>query len=353
MRMREIKAISKHADGMSSDEEVPETDASAFRSQLEIIKSDSTLLLDDVLEEFASVDLVLKHMLEWKDKHLESYIEAYVNVCLPKLIGPYVRIEMLTWNPLEDDLNLENMFWYKCVQKYTMKGMNSVDQLSKDVDLELIPKIIEKVVLNKIDQMITSQWDPLSFTQTKHISNVIMNILQKYPTIDPDSKLLMSLLTHLVDRIRDAVDYDVFIPISSRQVMNTGRMNVFFQRQFNMAVKLLGNILCWHQIIEDTVLIDLAINQILNRYLLTSIRTLQPLEAILKITMIARTLPSVWLCYGSTTPKELTSFFNQSKLVAMEIDKSQPQAKYAKILVLFTLKLKKFLLILQYILLNF
>lgn len=58
-------------------------------------------MLDDVLEEFASVDLVLKHMLEWKKKYLESYIEAYVNVCLPKLVGPFVRIEMLTWNPLE------------------------------------------------------------------------------------------------------------------------------------------------------------------------------------------------------------------------------------------------------------
>lgn len=34
-----------------------------------------------------------------------------------------------------------------------MKGMKNVDQLSKDVDLELIPKIIEKVVLNKIDRM--------------------------------------------------------------------------------------------------------------------------------------------------------------------------------------------------------
>lgn len=34
MRMRELKAIGKHADGMSSDEEVPETDASAFRSQI-------------------------------------------------------------------------------------------------------------------------------------------------------------------------------------------------------------------------------------------------------------------------------------------------------------------------------
>lgn len=66
-----------------------------------------------------------------------------------------------------------------------------------------------------------------------------------------------------------------------------GRMNVYFQRQFNMAVKLLGNILCWYQIIEDTLLIDLAVNQILNRYLMTSIRTLQPLEAILKITMVS------------------------------------------------------------------
>lgn len=45
------------------------------------------------------------------------------------------------------------MFWYKNVQKYTMKGVNNVEQLSKDVDLELIPKIIEKVVLNKIDRM--------------------------------------------------------------------------------------------------------------------------------------------------------------------------------------------------------
>lgn len=34
MRMRELKAISKHADGMSSDEEVPEIDASAFRKQI-------------------------------------------------------------------------------------------------------------------------------------------------------------------------------------------------------------------------------------------------------------------------------------------------------------------------------
>lgn len=65
--------------------------------------------------------------------------------------------------------------------------------------------------------MVTSQWDPMSSKQTKKISNVIKHILDNYPTIDPDNKLLMALLTNLVDKIRDSVDFDVFIPISSRQ----------------------------------------------------------------------------------------------------------------------------------------
>lgn len=65
--------------------------------------------------------------------------------------------------------------------------------------------------------MVTSQWDPLSSKQTKSISSIVKHILDNYPTIDPDSKLLITFLTNVVDRIRDAVDYDVFIPLSSKQ----------------------------------------------------------------------------------------------------------------------------------------
>lgn len=45
------------------------------------------------------------------------------------------------------------MSWFKSMQKYSMKGINNMEQLTKDVDLELIPKIIEKIVLDKIDRM--------------------------------------------------------------------------------------------------------------------------------------------------------------------------------------------------------
>lgn len=55
MRMRELKAISKHADGMSSDDEVPETDASAFRSQIgmnNLINSTYSKIISNILIAF-------------------------------------------------------------------------------------------------------------------------------------------------------------------------------------------------------------------------------------------------------------------------------------------------------------
>lgn len=54
------------------------------------------------------------------------------------------------------------------MQKYTLKGNNNIDQLIKDVDLELIPKIIEKVVLIKIDRMYASKQKILKLNKKKN-----------------------------------------------------------------------------------------------------------------------------------------------------------------------------------------
>jgi len=43
------------------------------------------------------------------------------------------------------------------MQKYSTNRVNNVEKLSKNIDLELIPKIVEKVVLSKIDRMYLNQ----------------------------------------------------------------------------------------------------------------------------------------------------------------------------------------------------
>lgn len=32
---------------------------------------------------------------------LKSYEEAYIELCIPKLLAPFIRLEMLNWNPLK------------------------------------------------------------------------------------------------------------------------------------------------------------------------------------------------------------------------------------------------------------
>jgi GC-rich sequence DNA-binding factor len=58
-------------------------------------------VFDDVVDEFRDLDLIMKHFEEWKRFDLDSYKEAYVNLSLPKIVGPLVRLSIITWNPFE------------------------------------------------------------------------------------------------------------------------------------------------------------------------------------------------------------------------------------------------------------
>jgi len=66
----------------------------------EIIESDARRVFDDVIEEFVSIDDILKRFSEWRKTDRTAYIEAYANICLPKVLGPIIRMNMLLWNPL-------------------------------------------------------------------------------------------------------------------------------------------------------------------------------------------------------------------------------------------------------------
>ena len=58
-------------------------------------------LFDDVVDEFASISMIKARLETWKFQFPQSYQQAYISLCLPKLFLPFVKLQMLTWNPLE------------------------------------------------------------------------------------------------------------------------------------------------------------------------------------------------------------------------------------------------------------
>jgi hypothetical protein len=57
-------------------------------------------IFDDAGEAYASMAAIAKRLEAWKRRYLQAYHDAFVSICLPKMFAPYVRLQMLNWDPL-------------------------------------------------------------------------------------------------------------------------------------------------------------------------------------------------------------------------------------------------------------
>lgn len=62
---------------------------------------ESKKVFEDVVEDFHSLDYIKSHFEVWRKEYANTYRDAYIGLCLPKLFNPLVRLQLITWNPLE------------------------------------------------------------------------------------------------------------------------------------------------------------------------------------------------------------------------------------------------------------
>lgn len=81
-----------------------------------------------------------------------SYVQTnFVIFFLLQILGPIIRLSLVTWNPLEENgVELEKMEWYNTCMRYSFNEDDTEDQLINDPDVRLIPTLIEKIILPKI-----------------------------------------------------------------------------------------------------------------------------------------------------------------------------------------------------------
>lgn len=74
---------------------------SQYVSFLEDILQQVEHLLDDVSDEFSQYRQIKNIFEQWKFQYNESYTDAFIEICLPKVFAPLIRKEMIDWIPLE------------------------------------------------------------------------------------------------------------------------------------------------------------------------------------------------------------------------------------------------------------
>ncbi|NXA49219.1 GCFC2 factor, partial [Nothocercus julius] len=109
-----------HHEGMSSDDELPPTEMTEFQKSKDDILEDSRKIFEDVRSDFSDTGQILLKFQEWKEKFPDSYCDAYIGLCLPKLLNPVIRAHLISWNPLEQNfVELEEMPWFRAIEEFS------------------------------------------------------------------------------------------------------------------------------------------------------------------------------------------------------------------------------------------
>ncbi|CAL8353029.1 unnamed protein product [Merluccius merluccius] len=304
--------------------------SSEEEEQLQKMRADillrAKMVFSDVQEDFSDVKKILSRFVDWRGAYSDSYHNAYINLCLPKLLSPLIRHQMLAWDPLKDVCaDFEALPWYRAVETFCHgQGYEELEH----TDTKTLPSVIEKTVLPKITAYVELVWDPLSLRQTTHLSDVCHKLNEDYSVFSGErSKPAKVLVEVVVTRLRSCVDEDVFIPLYPKKVLED-RLSpqcLFRDQQFWTAVKLLGNMGKWDTLLSESVLKELMLDKLLNRYVMMTLLNQTPASTTVgACSKIAESLPLSWFMEEGVCLPQLQSFTNHLVQTAHSICREKP-----------------------------
>lgn len=294
------KSVTEHIEGeLSTDES--DTDTSAYLSSRDELLKTADAVFGDAAEEYSSLTIVKDKFEGWKTQYPLAYRDAHVSLSAPSVFTPYVRLELLNWDPLHETTSFFDMQWTNVLVGYGVQDEDSADP--NDLDLNLIQVLAEKVALPVLHHRIKHCWDILSTQRTQHAVEATFMVINYVPVT---SKALHQLLAMVCSRLTEAIA-DVSVPawgsMLTRVVPGAAEYAAY---RFGVATRLLKNVCLWKKVLAVDALEKLALEELLIGKILPHMKSiiLEVHDAITRAERIAASLSGVW----SSPNKKLQPF---------------------------------------------
>ncbi|CAH0722967.1 unnamed protein product, partial [Brenthis ino] len=234
------------------ENELPSAEVLHYRREAEAIRTAAGAVFADAAAAYRSARGAGARLARLRRRQRALYADAYVAHCLPKLLAPFVRHELILWNPLadEDNEDYEKMDWYKCLMMYGVKAEKlssdsdqsdedspppalSEESVREDQDLMLVPTLIDKVVIPKVTELVEHAWDPMSVRACVRLRALLLRAAAA-----PARAALPRLAAAARARLAAALAADVFLPALPPQILE-GPGAQFWRRCLGGGVRLL------------------------------------------------------------------------------------------------------------------
>ncbi|KAH9624477.1 hypothetical protein KSS87_000847 [Heliosperma pusillum] len=301
-------------EGESSTDE-SENENVAYQSNRDILIQTAGDVFSDASEEYSQLSSVKEIFERWKRLYAGSYRDAYISLSIPSIFSPYVRLELLKWDPLHEDTDFIDMRWHSLLFDYGVPADGS-EFSSDDVDADLIPGLVEKVALPILHHDIAHCWDMLSGSESKNAVSATSVIINYVPI---SSEALKELIATIRARLAEAVA-NLVVPTWSAAVMkavpNAARIVAY---RFGMAIRLIRNICMWKDILVMPALEKLVLDELLCGKILPHVQNLTPdmHDAVARAERIISSLNGVWTGPSVTGARRAVILFTGSSVVVV------------------------------------
>ena len=280
--------IEKIEGELSTDES--DSESTAYVSSRDELLKTADLVFSDASEEYSSLRIVKDKFEGWRTQYPSAYRDAHVALSVPSVFTPYVRLELLKWDPLHEATDFFDMDWHKVLFDY---GAQDDESASGSNDTDVVPVLVEKVALPILHHRIKHCWDVLSTQRTENAVDAVRMVIGYLPT---SSKDLHQLLACVKGRLTQAIA-DLSVPAWGSMVTRTvpGAAQYAAYR-FGVATRLLKNVCLWKDILAGHVVEKLALDELLKGKILPHMRSiiLDVHDAITRAERVAASLAGVW-----------------------------------------------------------
>ncbi|XP_075419176.1 intron Large complex component GCFC2 isoform X2 [Tenrec ecaudatus] len=294
-RRRQARMLSgncNHEEGTSSDDELPAAEEADFQKSQDDILQNHAKIFEDVHEDFCNIQKILLKFQQWREKFPDSYYEAFISLCIPKLLNPLIRTQLIDWNPLKlESVGWNQMPWFTSIEAFVRSSTQDSEKEASS-DTQILTAVINKTLIPRLAEFVEFIWDPLSTSQTTNLITHCRMILEEHSACESKG-----LLNSIASRIKKAIEDDVFIPLYPKSAIENRASphSKFQERQFWSGLKLFRNILLWNGLLPDEILQEFGLGKLLNRYLTIALLSALPgPDVVKKCSEVAACLPDKW-----------------------------------------------------------
>lgn len=208
-------AAGEHARGVESGASGSDSDAGgaeAFDAVRDSVLEAALTALADAAPEFATLEAVATFLDRWRCQWPQSFRDAYVPRSAPQLLAPFVRLEMLRWEPLWGargaPASLDAMEWYGTLFEVGTEPATGETAASNDLD-EMVPSLIELVCAPMLEHALRRCWRVEDAHQSERLADAVRELLVYVPAENESAKTVLAAAS---ERLSEACERCVKVP---------------------------------------------------------------------------------------------------------------------------------------------